>query len=189
MWQLHFMKRIFESAFVHKFSRSHMPRTFLVRACAYHSLFAFLIGYSLCYPGFIVGILVLPLRIVLLAWALAEACNFYFHCRLRDMRRGKEWVQATEWPFSSILCPNYTTEIVCWMCFSLTCGLLSSYAFTVAGWMVMSARASRKNERSSRRENGVPNRNLLGFPPGDAPFIYSILDFTRDKGPAEWRCQ
>jgi very-long-chain enoyl-CoA reductase len=51
-WTLHFLKREFESFFVHKFSHATMPVKQLFVNCTYYWSFGAVIGYPLAHPGF-----------------------------------------------------------------------------------------------------------------------------------------
>jgi len=51
-WVGHFLKREYETFFIHKFSRVTMPRSNLYKNCAYYWLFAIFVGHPLCSPHF-----------------------------------------------------------------------------------------------------------------------------------------
>jgi very-long-chain enoyl-CoA reductase len=52
-WVAHFLKREFETVFIHKFSRPTMPLSNLYKNCGYYWTFGAVIGYPLCSPGFL----------------------------------------------------------------------------------------------------------------------------------------
>ncbi|CAH0520120.1 unnamed protein product [Peronospora belbahrii] len=49
-WTLHFLKREFETFFVHRFSRPTMPLRNLFKNCSYYWSFGAVVGYPLCHP-------------------------------------------------------------------------------------------------------------------------------------------
>lgn len=51
-WCGHFLKREFETFFIHKFSRVTMPLSNLFKNCTYYWLFAIFVGHPLCSPDF-----------------------------------------------------------------------------------------------------------------------------------------
>lgn len=51
-WSIHFLKREFETVFVHRFSRPTMPLFNLFKNCAYYWSFGAVIGYPLCHPDY-----------------------------------------------------------------------------------------------------------------------------------------
>lgn len=49
-WTLHYVKRLYETVFVHRFSHSTMPIMNLFKNCSYYWGFAFYIGYFVNHP-------------------------------------------------------------------------------------------------------------------------------------------
>ena len=57
-WVGHFLKREYETFFIHKFSRVTMPLSNLFKNCTYYWLFAVFVGHPLCSPDFKVCFLI-----------------------------------------------------------------------------------------------------------------------------------
>jgi very-long-chain enoyl-CoA reductase len=120
-WMLHFLKREFETIFVHKFSRPTMPLGNLFKNCMYYWSFGAVIGYPLCNPSYV------PpgetqVYIGLAIFLLCEVGNLICHVMLSNMRPA-EGSQARSIPsgflFNYVACPNYTFEVMSWVGFSI----------------------------------------------------------------------
>lgn len=120
-WMIHFLKREFETIFVHKFSRPTMPLSNLFKNCAYYWTFGAVIGYPLCTPTY------LPpsdnqVYAGLAIFALCELGNLICHVMLSNMRPA-EGSQKRSIPsgflFNYVACPNYTFEVFSWVGFSI----------------------------------------------------------------------
>jgi very-long-chain enoyl-CoA reductase len=120
-WMLHFLKREFETIFVHKFSRPTMPLGNLFKNCMYYWSFGAVIGYPLCNPAYV------PpgetqVYVGLGIFLLCELGNLICHVMLSNMRPA-EGSQARSIPsgflFNYVACPNYTFEVMSWVGFSI----------------------------------------------------------------------
>lgn len=146
-WILHFLKREFETFFVHKFSRPTMPLTNIFKNCMYYWSFGAVIGYPLCLPSFA------PpsdtqVYIGFVIFTLCEIGNFICHVMLSSMRP-KEGSQARNIPrgflFELVSCPNYTFEVFSWVGFSIMTQLPFSWLFTLIGFLQMRDWAMKKH--------------------------------------------
>ena len=84
-WTLHFLKREYETLFVHKFSRPTMPLSNLFKNCAYYWSFGAVIGYPLCSPGFVAPSET-QVYVGLGIFILSELGNLICHLMLSNMR-------------------------------------------------------------------------------------------------------
>ena len=84
-WTLHFLKREYETLFVHKFSRPTMPLSNLFKNCAYYWSFGAVIGYPLCSPGFVAPSET-QVYVGLGIFVLSELGNLICHLMLSNMR-------------------------------------------------------------------------------------------------------
>ena len=146
-WVAHFVKREFETVFVHRFSRPTMPLFNLFKNSIYYWSFALLVGYPLCHPAYTAP----PESHVQLGFAIffvAEMLNFAVHVSLRTMR-AKEGSKERPIPsgplFALVSCPNYTFEALGWVGFSLMTHIFWAYAFTLVGFLQMWAWAKKKH--------------------------------------------
>jgi very-long-chain enoyl-CoA reductase len=120
-WMLHFLKREFETLFVHKFSRPTMPLGNLFKNCMYYWAFGAVIGYPLCSPSYVPPSETV-VYIGLALFAVSELGNLLVHLQLSNMRPA-EGSQARSIPkgflFDFVACPNYTFEVLSWVGFSI----------------------------------------------------------------------
>ncbi len=147
-WMIHFLKREFETVFVHKFSRPTMPLSNLFKNCTYYWSFGAVIGYPLCSPSFA------PpseqqVYIGLAIFVLCEIGNLICHLMLSNMRP-KEGSQDRNIPkgflFNFVACPNYTFEVMSWVGFSIMTQIPFSYLFTLVGFVQMADWAMKKHK-------------------------------------------
>jgi len=141
-WIAHFLKREFETFFVHKFSRPTMPFFNLFKNSGYYWGFATIVGYPLCHPAFTSpgDMSSLQVKIGILIWIVSQLGNLTCHVMLRNLRPAEGSKQRpipTGFLFDYVSCPNYTFEVAGWIGFSLMTGILASYAFTFVGFMQM----------------------------------------------------
>lgn len=156
-WVGHFLKREFETLFVHKFSRPTMPLSNLFKNCGYYWTFGSVIGYPLCATSFAVTSPDL-VKAGLGVFLLSELGNLYCHIKLSSMRP-QEGSKKREIPrgfmFDLVACPNYFFEIMSWVGFTVMTldasfsGLANqtiwSAAFTAVGLLQMGDWAMKKH--------------------------------------------
>ncbi|KAL4872958.1 hypothetical protein BDV12DRAFT_114394 [Aspergillus spectabilis] len=157
---LHFLKREYETVFVHRFSNATMPARNIVKNSGHYWVLA---GCNIAYWVFRPDAAAVAGRVspALLYTGLAlfvfgEVANFNTHLVLRDLRRPGTTERGipSGFGFSAITCPNYFFEIVAWVGVYLVSGLSWSVLFFIvvaAGQMVLWAQ---KKERRYRKEFG-----------------------------------
>jgi very-long-chain enoyl-CoA reductase len=149
LYAMHFVKRIAESIFVHKFSRPTMPLSGLWRNVLYYGGFAAFICVPLCSARYTA-----PPRAVVLpaaaAWVAAEAINLAVHLQLAAARAGGDGDKTRNAPggvlFSLVSCPNYSAEAAAWVAWTVLTHVAASAVFTLVGFATMSAWALQKHE-------------------------------------------
>jgi very-long-chain enoyl-CoA reductase len=143
----HFVKREFETLFVHKFSRPTMPLRNLFKNCAYYWSFAAVIGYFLCHPQYVPPTHGLE-HYAALSMVVFEVGNFLVHWQLSTMRRG-DGDSTRNIPsgplFALVSCPNYTFEFLSWVAFSVGTNVVASWVFTFLGLAQMTDWALKKH--------------------------------------------
>ncbi|KAG8984878.1 3-oxo-5a-steroid 4- dehydrogenase [Tulasnella sp. 427] len=124
MVMLHYLKREFETVFVHRFSHATMPAFNIIKNSAHYWLLS---GLLLCGSTFapwysaanLSGTLrdnSLYLKGLTAVWAFAELSNLICHITLRNLRPAGTRQRAIPYGygFNSISCPNYTFETLAW---------------------------------------------------------------------------
>lgn len=112
-WLAHFLKREFETFFVHRFSRPTMPLANLFKNCWYYWGFALAIGFPLAHPAYT------PpgptaVKVGAAIFALSELGNLTCHVMLRNLRPAEGSKQRpipSGFLFDLVSCPNYTFEV------------------------------------------------------------------------------
>ena len=119
-WVAHFLKREFETFFVHKFSRPTMPLSQLWVNCAYYYCFALAIGYFLCSPTYLPPTQPWLVQLGLVVFVVSELGNLVCHVMLSRLRpaeggqEGKARPIPTGFLFELVSCPNYFCEVLSW---------------------------------------------------------------------------
>jgi len=147
-WLAHFLKREFETFFVHKFSRPTMPFFNIVKNSAYYWSFAFLCSYFLCHPQYTDPVCKCCSCIGLGIFVLSEIGNLICHIKLSKLRPAEGSSQRPipkGFLFNFVSCPNYTFEVLAWVGFSFYTSMLYSWMFTIVGLLQMSEWAFKKH--------------------------------------------
>ncbi|KAL8772099.1 MAG: hypothetical protein Q9194_004712, partial [Teloschistes cf. exilis] len=172
---LHFLKRILETLFIHRFSTATMPLFNLYKNSAHYWLLAGLaIAYSTYAPEPFYTTLytnkttttntttsqqedplphLTPLSLTL--YTLGELLNLSTHLTLRNLRLSSSKTRGIPQSllFQYVTCPNYTFEILAWLGIVGVSRTVASVVFVcvAVGQMAIWAR---KKERGYRREFG-----------------------------------
>ncbi|CAH0476154.1 unnamed protein product [Peronospora belbahrii] len=147
-WTLHFLKREFETFFVHRFSRPTMPLRNLFKNCSYYWSFGAVVGYPLCHPLYTGPSSQLQIQAGLVLMGISELLNLCVHVQLRNLRpaEGSKERPIPKGPlFALVSCPNYTFEVLGWVGFALFTQVAASYVFTVVGFLQMTDWALKKH--------------------------------------------
>ena len=147
-WLIHFLKREFETLFIHKFSRPTMPMFNLYKNCAYYWLFGAFIGYPLCSPSYVAP-KDTQVYTGLAIFAACEIGNLICHIMLSNLRAAegsKKRPIPTGFLFNFVACPNYTFEVFSWVGFSIMTQIPFAYIFTLVGLYQMSDWALKKHK-------------------------------------------
>mmetsp|Transcript_41111 Transcript_41111/g.41996 ORF Transcript_41111/g.41996 Transcript_41111/m.41996 type:complete len:295 (-) Transcript_41111:64-948(-) len=146
-WTIHFLKREFETIFVHRFSRPTMPLSNLFKNSIYYWAFGAVIGYPLCHPKYIAPD-ELYVYIGLAIFSLSELGNLICHLMLRNLRPAEGSLERPipkGFLFDFVSCPNYTCEVMSWVGFSIMTMIPFSYLFTLFGFAQMAEWALKKH--------------------------------------------
>lgn len=159
-WSGHFVKRLLETIFVHRFSHATMPLFNLFKNCGYYGGFGVLVGYFINHPLYTPPLFGdAQIYTALGFFVFNEYGNYVIHCALRDLRppgtKERKIPYPTSHPmtklFRLVSCPNYTYEVGSWMAFCVMTQTLTAILFTLAGFYQMAVWAIGKH-RNYRKE-------------------------------------
>jgi very-long-chain enoyl-CoA reductase len=163
----HYVKRILETFFVHKFSHATMPIFNLIRNCGYYWTFGAFISYFVNHPAYTpVG------RTQMLAGfafsAVMQLSNLRCHIILANLRKdgAKGYVIPSGFLFNYVTCANYATEIYQWLGFNIATQSVMGYTFMCCGGAQMMQWAIAKHKRLRKLFDGKD-----GKPKFRRPFI------------------
>ncbi|KAJ9083030.1 3-oxo-5a-steroid 4- dehydrogenase [Entomophthora muscae] len=150
---LHFLKREYETMYVHRFSHATMPLSNLFKNSAhYHFLSGVLIAYSVYSPKYsqpqeIENPLYFYFCIGL--YAFGEISNFMTHIALRNLRPPGTRTRAIPYGygFDLVSCPNYFFETLAWVAICLLTGNWASWLFTAVAFGQMYVWALKKHSQ------------------------------------------
>uniref|UniRef100_A0A8C8F1D2 Trans-2,3-enoyl-CoA reductase-like n=1 Tax=Oncorhynchus tshawytscha TaxID=74940 RepID=A0A8C8F1D2_ONCTS len=160
----HYLKRLLETLFVHRFSHGTMP---LRNIFKYATILTTLV-FSAIYGE-------QQVRIALIIFLFCQVGNFSIHIALRNLRppgsKTRKIPYPTKNPFTWIFllvsCPNYTYELGSWFGFTLMTQCLPVAFFTAVGFIQMTVWAKGKH-RSYLKE-------FRDYPPLRSPILPFVL--------------
>lgn len=156
MSMFHYVKRVFESNYVHIHNKK-MELKMLIVEIIYYGL------YYACYCQFkIIFDKNLNIKInnkdyiFCLIFFISEINNFHCHLLLRNIRvKSKNTFKIPKGNlFNYIYCANYFWEVCSWVFFSLISGFYCCYIFTLIGFLVMLLWALEKKRKYLAVLNG-----------------------------------
>ncbi|KAJ8923674.1 hypothetical protein NQ315_010254 [Exocentrus adspersus] len=157
-WSIHYLKRILETLFVHRFSHGTMPIRNLFKNCGYYWGFCLYVAFHVNHPLFTPPS---PLQqaIGLAIFAVCEIGNLSTHILLRNLRPAGTTLRKIPVPnnfpltklFNLVSCPNYTYEVGSWIGFTILTSCVPAAIFTLAGFYQMAVWALGKH-RNYRKE-------------------------------------
>lgn len=158
LFHLHFLKREFETVFVHKFSANTMPAFNIFRNSAFYWLIAGLLcALDIYAPGNLSARDELGLLDYagLACFAVGETCNWIVHRHLASLRpRGGTEKGIPNCIGSSLVTsPNYMFEVLAWVGVIMISRSWAVVAFICTGIMYMRS-WSRGKEKALRKEFG-----------------------------------
>ena len=160
---IHYLKREFETAYVHVFSRESMPlKRVFINSIHYWVFFALCNGVELyLFPsGHTYSEPILAILFVL--WAIFEFCNYKCHVILSSFRKTKEKTEneyenaakkrgiPQGWGFGFVSCANYFWEAMGWITFSILTRSWTAYMFTFYSIYQMLEWAIKKHKNYKR---------------------------------------
>jgi very-long-chain enoyl-CoA reductase len=171
MIMIHFLKREYETLFVHRFSLATMPARNIVKNSAHYWLLG---GVNIAFWTYLPSAPTAKeanpaLKYLGVAlFIVGEIGNFLNHLTLRDLRKAGSTERGIPkgLGFSLVTCPNYMFESMAWFgILAVNCSL-STVVFTVVA-MGQMALWARKKEMRYRKEFGAEyKRKRFFFIPG-----------------------
>uniref|UniRef100_A0A3B3BKQ3 Trans-2,3-enoyl-CoA reductase b n=1 Tax=Oryzias melastigma TaxID=30732 RepID=A0A3B3BKQ3_ORYME len=166
----HYVKRLLETLFVHRFSHGTMPLRNIFKVTSPHRQLYLLLG--LCSVD-VYG--EQQIRLALILFLFCQIGNFSIHIALRNLRppgsKTRKIPYPTKNPFTWIFllvsCPNYTYELGSWLGFTLMTQCLPVAFFTLVGFIQMTVWAKGKH-RSYLKE-------FRDYPPLRSPILPFVL--------------
>ena len=167
----HYAKRIFETFFVHSFSRATMPIFNLIRNCGYYWTFAGLMSYFINHPRYTSpGERQVTIGFVLSA--LFQLGNFRCHVIQKRLRSSggssssssssssseTKYVIPSGFLFDYVTCANYCCEIYQWLGFNIATQTAFGYLFLMTGMSQMFPWAVQKHKRLKKLFDGTNGR-------------------------------
>lgn len=167
-WTFHYVKRLYESAFVHRFSHGTMPLRNLFKNCAYYWGFAAYVAAHVNHPLFTPPS---SIQVILgtVIFVISELGNLSIHLLLRDLRPAGTAVRKIPVPngnpltklYNLVSCPNYTYEYTAWLGFSILTSCVPALMFTLAGMYQMTAWAINKHKAYKKEFKDYPKRKAI----------------------------
>ncbi|XP_036801588.1 very-long-chain enoyl-CoA reductase isoform X2 [Oncorhynchus mykiss] len=170
----HYIKRLIETVFVHRFSHGTVPLRTTVRSCVYYWTFsawlAFYINHPLYTPPSYGD---MQVNYALAIFVLCEAGNFSIHVALNNLKaeggpKCRKFPRPTKnpftWLFFLVSCPNYTYEVGAWASFSVMTQCLPVALFTFFGLIQMTIWANGKHKAYTREFKDYPHLRMPIIP-------------------------
>merc|ERR1712137_64607 len=154
-FMLHYLKREYETIFVHRFGTATMPIRNLFKNSGYYWGNAVICSYFVNHP------LYTPpsdmfVYVGLGMWIVGEIGNLFAHFTLRNLRRPgtSERNIPRGGLFELVSCANYTYEIFAWIGWCLMVQSIAAYLFALQGTGQMFIWAKQKHARYRKEFNG-----------------------------------
>ncbi|KAM8880967.1 very-long-chain enoyl-CoA reductase [Synchiropus picturatus] len=169
----HYIKRLIETIFVHRFSHGTLPLRTIVRNCMYYWGFSAWLAYYINHPLYTPPSFGnIQVNSALLMFVMCEVGNFSIHLTLNRLRtdgtRGRRFPVPSKnpftWLFLFVSCPNYTYEVGAWVGFSIMTQCLPVALYTFLGFIQMSIWARGKHRAYSREFKDYPSLRMAIIP-------------------------
>ncbi|EPQ07512.1 Trans-2,3-enoyl-CoA reductase [Myotis brandtii] len=172
----HYVKRLLETLFVHRFSHGTMPLRNIFKNCTYYWGFAAWMAYYINHPLYTPPTYgAQQVKLALAIFVICQLGNFSIHMALRDLRPAGSKTRKIPYPtknpftwlFLLVSCPNYTYEVGSWIGFAIMTQCLPVALFSLVGFIQMTIWAKGKH-RSYLKE-------FRDYPPLRMPIIPFLL--------------
>jgi len=134
----HYIKRVLETLFVHRFSNDTMPFKNLLWNCS---------GYWVMFGIFVMYFFLQPTNedykskdiAMSILFTIFELLNLKTHLILRGLRQEGTTMRGIPcgWGFNQVSCANYWWEFCCWLSFAIYAETWGALVFLVISFMQM----------------------------------------------------
>ncbi|KAM3915699.1 very-long-chain enoyl-CoA reductase-like [Leptodactylus fuscus] len=169
----HYIKKLIETIFVHRFSHGTLPLKSIVKNCIFYwglsAYFAYFINHPLYTPPSY-GRTQIALSFFL--YVICEAGNFTIHVVLNNMKtdgsRTRRYPLPTRnpftWLFFFVSCPNYTYEVGTWISFTTMTQCLPVGFYALCSLLQMSIWARKKHRHYIKEFKDYPRIRMSIIP-------------------------
>ena len=169
----HYVKRILETKFVHRFSNSTMPLRNLFRNTIYYTAFAAWMAYFINHPLYTEPSYGdTQIYVALFFFMFCELGNFSIHIALKNLRPAGSKVRKIPLPtnnpftlmFNYVSCPHYTYEFGSWVAFAVMTQCFVGVLFALVGFAQMTQWAFGKHRNYKREFANYPRQRKAIIP-------------------------
>ena len=162
LFTLHFIKREFETIFIHRFGTDTMPIMNIFKNSGYYWLFAIWIAHTCLNPLYTEPSDISRRQFGVGLFAVCELLNLKSHIDLRNLRPAGTRIRQIPKGilFSLISCPNYLFEILAWVGFTIASQTVASGVYTLVGAAQMTLWALQKHKRYGREFDGKDGKDV-----------------------------
>jgi len=154
---IHYLKREYETHFVHRFSLETMPLFNIFKNSFHYWILCGLnIAYFLYHPQYTVTKSDLVVYVCIVIFLFAEYKNYICHCILRDLRPAGTRVRGNPRGdlFELVACANYSYELLAWLVFAFFTQTLTAYLFFFISFAQIAVWAKKKASSLPREPKG-----------------------------------
>uniref|UniRef100_A0A8C7ZB00 Very-long-chain enoyl-CoA reductase n=1 Tax=Oryzias sinensis TaxID=183150 RepID=A0A8C7ZB00_9TELE len=157
----HYLKRLIETIFVHRFSHGSMPLRTIVKNCLYYWGFSAWLAYYINHPLYTPPSYgEVQVHYAMVIFAICEMGNFSIHLTYLPAHALIRFPVPSKnpftWLFFFVSCPNHTYEVGTWVSFSIMTQCLPVAVFTVLGFIQMTVWAKGKHRAYVREFKDYP---------------------------------
>ncbi|OLY85233.1 putative enoyl reductase [Smittium mucronatum] len=169
----HYLKREYETLFVHRFSHGTMPFSNLFKNCFhYYVLGGVLLAYFNYMPSGGLGTPVADnmssfrIAISILLFIASEFSNYSTHVTLKNLRPAGSTVRKIPYGygFDMVSCPNYLFEILSWLSYAIISPSYFTWLFIIVSSAQMYLWAVKKHKAYKKEFPNYPKSRKALFP-------------------------
>lgn len=164
---IHYVKREFETLFVHRFSNDTMPWTNIIKnSTHYWVIFGFLAMYFFLHPAYTAPAWIeseSTFNMIFVAFLICEANNLHCHIILRNLRKPGTTERGIPQGnlFSMVSCANYFWESLVWLLFAVMSQVAGAYIFFLFSSGQMLQWALKKHRQYRKEFPNYPRRKAM----------------------------